>query len=89
MKGSVLFIDTVHPLLQFQLEEKGWNCVDGSTWTVERTREEIANFDGIIIRSRFRLDQSILQNATKLKFIARAGAGMENIETGTYRLRNL
>ena len=80
MKGNILFIDTVHPALQYQLEKHNWGCVDGSEWNLEKTISEIKNFKGIVIRSRFKLDADFLKQATGLKFIARAGAGMENID---------
>jgi D-3-phosphoglycerate dehydrogenase len=47
-------------------------------------KEEIKNifheYDGAVIRSRFILNKELLGYAPKLKFIARAGAGMENID---------
>ena len=39
------------------------------------------NHTGLVIRSRFKIDREFLQAAIGLKFIARAGAGMENIDT--------
>ena len=54
MKGKILFIDTVHPYLQFQLEQNGWSCIDGSQWNKATTVLEIGNFEGIVIRSRFK-----------------------------------
>ena len=38
-------------------------------------------YDGLIIRSRFRIDAPFLDKATNLKFIGRLGAGLENIDT--------
>ena len=38
-------------------------------------------YDGLIIRSRFRIDAGFLDKATQLKFIGRVGAGLENIDT--------
>ena len=43
----------------------------------------INQYDGIIIRSRIPLDKNFLENAQNLKFIARVGAGMENIDLET------
>lgn len=83
MNKKVLFSDTVHPALQFQLEKHGWKCIDGASWTKEKTIEEIQDYNGIVIRSRFKIDQTLLEKANNLKFIARAGAGMENIDTLT------
>ena len=40
----------------------------------------ISNYVGVVIRGRIKLDKHILDKALKLKFIARAGAGLENID---------
>ena len=80
MKGKVLFIDSVHPALQHQLEKAGWTCVDGTGWTKEEILKTISVYTGAVIRSRFILDAAFMKAATSLKFIARAGAGMENID---------
>jgi D-3-phosphoglycerate dehydrogenase len=77
---KILFIDTVHPILQTLLEKENHVCVDGSKFSREEIQNNISEYNGIIIRSRFILDESFLVNATHLKFIARAGAGMENID---------
>ncbi|MCO5258533.1 MAG: phosphoglycerate dehydrogenase [Crocinitomicaceae bacterium] len=86
---KVLFIDTVHDILQKRLEQKGVECIDGTTWSLEVTKEALTDMDGIVIRSRFRLDESILKFAPQLKFIARSGAGMENIDSDYCEKRNI
>ena len=37
-------------------------------------------YDGIVIRSRYTIDKDFLDAAPNLKFIARVGAGLENID---------
>jgi D-3-phosphoglycerate dehydrogenase len=37
-------------------------------------------YDGIVIRSKIKITKEIIDKATNLKFIARAGAGLENID---------
>ncbi len=77
---NVLFIDSVHPLLQKELEARGFICHLQYEWTREKIGEELHKFDGVVIRSRVKLDKELIDKGTKLKFIARAGAGMENID---------
>jgi D-3-phosphoglycerate dehydrogenase / 2-oxoglutarate reductase len=80
MKGKkILFIDTVHPELQSRLEKVGMECIDGSSWTEEKVFAEITTYNGVVIRSRFKIEQHFIDQAIQLEFIARAGAGMENI----------
>jgi D-3-phosphoglycerate dehydrogenase len=77
---KILFIDTVHPYLEEKLREKGFEI---SHFTSVDKNELIAmagNYEGFIIRSKFLLDKEILDHCKKLRFIARAGAGMENID---------
>ncbi len=81
MNKQLLFIDSVHPALNFQLEQNGWECIDGTDWDRNKILSELSAFSGIVIRSRIKIDQEILKHGTSLKFIARAGAGMENIDT--------
>jgi len=76
----VLFIDTVHPILQERLEAAGYTCIDGTQWDRKKVEENLPEIHGIVIRSRFKLDTDFLEKATALRFIARSGAGMENID---------
>lgn len=77
---KVIFIDTVHPILAERLSNSGFECVDAHKNSREECLEMIQDAVGVVIRSRFRMDESFLSNAKELKFIARSGAGMENID---------
>jgi D-3-phosphoglycerate dehydrogenase len=79
-KGNILFIDTVHPYLQEALQQHGFTCVDGYHLSKAEICSDWKAYIGIVIRSRFKIDQEFLNAASGLKFIARAGAGMENID---------
>jgi len=80
MQPQVVFIDTVHPILQQRLENAGYQCIDATYFSKEQCIESIESAQGIVIRSRFRMDEMFLKNAKSLEFIARSGAGMENID---------
>lgn len=41
---------------------------------------EVANYDGLVIRSGTRVTKEILASATRLKVIGRAGAGLDNVD---------
>ena len=79
----VLFIDSVHPILEERLTKKGFICIDGTQWQREKCLEEIHRFQGVVVRSRFPIDAEFLNTANALKFIARSGAGLENIDLET------
>ena len=76
----ILFLDTVHDHLASHLTRMDHECIDGCKLTREELLPQIADYDGIVIRSRIKLDKELLDAAKNLRFIARAGAGMENID---------
>lgn len=78
---KVLHLDKNHPLILEQLQELGFSNEEDYTSSKEEIRQKIDAYDGIIIRSRFKLDEAFLSAAKNLKFIGRLGAGLENIDT--------
>ena len=77
---KILLLDKNHPLITEQLLAKNFILEEDFTSSYDEVCGKIQNYDGIIIRSRIPLDQNFLEKATHLKFIARVGAGMENID---------
>lgn len=77
---KVLHLDTNHPLLIDQLNDLGFINDEDYTSSKEEIEAKIKTYDGIIIRSRFIIDQQFLDAAPNLKFIGRVGAGLENID---------
>jgi len=77
---KVLFIDTVHPHLMQQLLANGFTCDEDYTSKIEDVVKKIDTYYGIIIRSRFKINKQFIDAAVQLKFVARVGAGMENID---------
>ena len=76
---KVLLLDTNHPILKSGLEKLGCICDEEYTSSKEKIEEKISNYNGIVIRSRFKIDKTFINAATNLKFIARVGAGLESI----------
>lgn len=86
---KILFLDVIHEILAQRLKTHGFECVDGTNWDRAKCLENIADFDGIVIRSRIKIDAELLSAANELKFIARSGAGMENIDEDFAQERNI
>lgn len=76
---KILQLDKNHPLISQQLTAKGFVVEEDYFSSYDEVLEKIKNYDGIIIRSRIPLDKNFLEKSKHLKFIARVGAGMENI----------
>ncbi|MDB9720262.1 2-hydroxyacid dehydrogenase [Winogradskyella sp.] len=77
---KILHLDNNHPLLLNQLNDLGYTNHQDFKSSKEEIETKIAAYDGIIIRSRFSIDQQFLDAARNLKFIGRVGAGLENID---------
>lgn len=80
MSMKILLLDKNHPLITDQLLAKNFVLEEDFSSSYDEVCQKIKNYDGVIIRSRIPLDQNFLEKATNLKFIARVGAGMENID---------
>ena len=76
---KVNFIDSVHPVLSTRLTVAGHTCEDLSERTGEDLLAQLHDSEGLVVRSKV-LDAVTLAHAPDLKFIARCGAGMENID---------
>lgn len=77
---KVLFIDTVHPVLQERMQLWGWDCIDATKWSRQEVLDQASDADGVVIRSKFTIDAEFIGAASSLKFIARSGSGLENID---------
>lgn len=86
---KIAFIDEVHSVLKNRLELAGFKCVDFTELSKENIEKQISNFHGIVIRSRFKMDKDFLEHANHLEFIARSGAGMENIDVDYCNQRSI
>ena len=86
---KILFLDTVHENLEKGFNDLGWECIDGTGLDFLKVAKILPDANGIVIRSRFTLDACFLQHATNLQFIARSGAGMENIDTKYCEAQNI
>jgi D-3-phosphoglycerate dehydrogenase len=61
-------------------EDNGFEVIKKFTITQEELKQEIGEYDGIVVRSRTKLTADVLENARNLKVIGRAGAGLDNVD---------
>ena len=79
----ILHVDTNHPSLVEGLDNLGFENTINTTASKEKIEEDIHLFHGLVIRSRFTIDSHFLNKAKNLRFIARVGSGLENIDVKT------
>lgn len=80
MIKKILVTDSVHPLLLEGFEEDGFHCDYQPAISLEKVREVIADYEGLIVNSKILVDRMLLDRASKLKFVGRLGSGMEIID---------
>lgn len=77
---KILIIDDIHELLVEGLKEAGHDL----RYMPEAAKADlpalIANVEGLVIRSKVFADKALIDRAPRLKFIARAGSGMDNVD---------
>ena len=80
MSKNILIVDDLHSIFIEQTEALGYTCNYQPQIKLVEVMDIIAGYEGLVIRSNFQVDRVFLDAATQLKFIARAGAGMDNID---------
>ncbi|MDO1447633.1 2-hydroxyacid dehydrogenase [Rhodocytophaga aerolata] len=85
----ILVVDEMHPSLLPMLSAKGIQADYKPAFVRKDILENIAPYDGIIIRSKTVIDEEILSRATNLKFIGRAGAGLDQMDLEAIEKRNI
>jgi len=77
---KVLIADKADSLCEKVLKERGLEVVVKTGMKPEELKACVAQFDAIIVRSATTLTRDIIEAATSLKAVARAGSGVDNID---------
>jgi len=89
MSKKILIIDDLHPAFAEQASALGFEVDNRPFITRSETLAIIQNYVGIAVRTKFRIDKELFDLATQLKFVARAGAGLDNIDELAAAERNI
>lgn len=77
---NILIVDDIHEILLEKLQRAGIAYDYQPQITRSEAEQLIPDYDGLIIRSKFQVDKAFIDLAPRLRFIGRAGAGMDNID---------
>lgn len=80
MLPKILIVDRVDPILSQKLTNAGFSCITDKNQSYSSFLECKDEYFGLIIRSRFPIDEKIILSKPNLKFIVRIGAGVEHID---------
>ena len=88
-KGRILITDELHPLLLQGLEQDGFVVDYRPAISAEEVLEIIYDYKGLVINSKVYAGKELLDRAVKLKFVCRAGSGLEVIDLDYAKLKNV
>jgi D-3-phosphoglycerate dehydrogenase len=78
---QILITDPMNEYMLKILKEKGFKVAYNPDIQREELLKIIENYDVIVVRSRTKVDKNVIEKGKKLKIIARAGIGLDNIDT--------
>ena len=86
---KVLIVNHMHPSIISKLEAIGYAVDYQPTITAAAIPQALADATGMIIRSKVQVEESLLQHAPLLRFVGRAGAGVDNVNLADLDKRNI
>jgi D-3-phosphoglycerate dehydrogenase len=89
VKPIVIITAPAHPYLTERLQDNGFEVVLSETISYDELANNIATATGLVVSTRIKIDQPLLEKAVALKWIARLGSGMELIDTNYAASKNI
>lgn len=86
---KILIVDDLHPAFKLAAEDMGFVVDDRPLIKKDEVLAILKDYAGIAIRTKFRVDAEVIAAAPNLKFVARAGAGMDNIDVALADEKNI
>src|SRR5688572_3512912 len=80
MRKKCLIVDHMHESLFPMLEEIGWEVVYKPELSRSDLKKIVHEYTGLIVRSKTKIDRDLLGENPTIKFIGRAGAGLDNLD---------
>jgi D-3-phosphoglycerate dehydrogenase len=89
MAKRILIVDDLHPVFKEEAIKLGYEVDDEPLISKQQVLDKLNNYQGIAVRTKFRIDEEVLNAGANLKFVARAGAGLDNIDIKVAESKNI
>jgi len=80
LKNTILIVDDIHPIFMEKVEAFGYLCDYRPLIKPNEALQILGDYDGLVMRSKFKLNRDYIDAGKNLRFVCRAGAGMDNID---------
>jgi D-3-phosphoglycerate dehydrogenase len=77
---TCLVVDTMHDSLFDLMKDIGWEVDYQPDITRDEIRKKHRGYDGLIVRSKTFIDSDLLGDFPTIRFVGRAGAGLDNLD---------
>lgn len=84
-----LIVDYMYDNIEELMTEAGLEPDYRPTISREEMIDIIHDYEGLIIRSKTRVDEALVEQAKKLRFVGRAGAGIDNLDEEALNRHNV
>jgi D-3-phosphoglycerate dehydrogenase len=89
IKSKILITDEMHPLLEAGLRKDGFGVDYRPDISVHEVLKIIEDYEGLVINSKVFVGKELLDRAVKLKFVCRAGSGLDTIDVQYAKAKNI
>jgi D-3-phosphoglycerate dehydrogenase len=89
MLKKCLVVDPMHESLDAMLTPLGWQLDHHPAITRDQLRDKHMGYQGLIIRSKTVVDRDLLGDQPTIRFVGRAGAGLDNVDLAYLAKKNI
>lgn len=79
-RPKIVVVDKVHPVIFKLLADADMEVIDASDQVDDQAQAHLSSADGLVLRSRWRIDMPFIDKYNRLRVIGRVGAGLEHID---------
>jgi len=80
LKNKILIVDDIHPVFMERAQTLGYSCDYRPTIKPDEALQILGDYAGLVVRSKLNMNKQFLDAGKCLRFICRAGAGIDHID---------